>query len=254
MIKSSISISLIFLLLTGCATRSAHEQLQLDYEQLKLAHEQLKANLTTHNQHFNQYKTRSEKRHTGVENEMQLFKEAYNPKLHTLLNKNLNEAKSFHKKILAILKRATKLEKKLEKLSQLSTKNFEITDRNAQSSTAKNVVNEFTDLKAHWRQTISKLKSIARDSQDLAEQAEDSANEARQFAKDAKYKAKNAASDANKVNDLRDELNNLASKISDMKPAIRELKSKNSYEKNEIKRLMELYKDLNEKVRKLDRK
>lgn len=221
------------LLLTGCVT-------QRDYDQLK--------------SEFAQSKRSAELRDQKIRKEILLFKQAYNPEQHDLLYKNIDESKAYYKKVLVILNDMKQLEKKLKDVAIKAKKNSLITEKNANTSKSKNVVNEFLALKKKWQQTIRNLNDKSTELQNLATKSENAASVASKFSVKAKAAVSDAAKTVYRVNRLNRNIVELQSNIRFMKLALSNLRDQYNPTQHNKEILFELYKNLEARVRAVEKR
>ena len=231
-----VSVLLATILFSGCVSISDYRKLQSE---------------------FNDFKAYSIEKQKYIENDISLFKEAYNPELHITLNKNLDESALYLSRLREIYTEMGNIEINARKLLDDSQIDRNIIAENAKSSVSQNVVNEFYTLRNKWDTTLSDLIKLSVNANDSANKAKDEAIKAGERSISAERAANKAAENSQIALGLNKNIVDLSNRIQQIDIFLKQIQSSyasmDSETKKNIDLLSNLYKSIIIKIEDIER-
>lgn len=209
--RKKVYLFLMFLMVSlfGCANKSYYQQINLEIAKLKNDSERL-------------------------QNDMALFKKAYNPELQEVFSENILEAEKHKKSIEKIQNDIENISNRIHVLLRESEHDRMLISENLQTSTAENIVNEFRQLNIEWDNTIFELSNLVAASEKASVSSHRAAMQAAEKAGAAERSADYASQSMNMIEEQRRSLSKIRDKIRNVEMEIRKLgKRLNEIDKSE---------------------
>jgi methyl-accepting chemotaxis protein len=187
--------------LFGCANQSFYQQIDLEIAQLKNDSERL-------------------------QNDMALFKKAYNPELQEVFSENILEAEKHRKSIEKIQNDIENMSNNIHVLLSESEYDRMLISENLETSTAENIVNEFRQLNIEWDNTVFELSNLVAASERAAVSSHQAAIQAAEKAGAAEQSADYASQSMNMIEEQRRSLSRIRDKIRNAEAEIRKLRKR----------------------------
>jgi len=193
-----LSVLLLAVITSGCASKSEYQRLNFEITKLKNDSERLRS-------------------------DMALFKKAYNPELQEVFSENVLTAKKYRKSIEKTQYDIENLSDKINDLFHESENDRMLISENLQTTTAKNIVNEFKQLNIEWDATIFELSNLLRNSEKAAASSHNAAIQAAEKAGSAEQSADYVAEYINIINRQTRSLSRVRDKLNDLEFKIRKI-------------------------------
>jgi methyl-accepting chemotaxis protein len=186
----------------GCASTSDHRQLRLEFEHLKYE---------------------SEKQYSELQNDMALFKDAYNPELHELFSENLSAAERYRKLIKEIKNDMEDISDKINILLRESENDRLLISENLKTATVENIINEFRQLNNKWETTVFELTNLVKRSERAIESSHQAAIQAAEKAGSAERSADYVYESMDLINEQSKSLSRMREKVKNIELKIRKI-------------------------------
>ena len=189
-------VLLTIIFTAGCASRSDYSRLNLEIAQLK--DESVK-----------------------LQNDMAMFKKAYNPEMQELFSENLLAAQNYRKSIEKTNNDIDNISIQINNILHESENDRMLISENLRTSAAENVINEFRLLNREWDATVFELSNLTRNSDRAVQSAHHAAIQAAEKAGSAERSAEIVSEYVNRIkeqtrslHDVHEKLKNLEIRIS----------------------------------------
>lgn len=175
-----LMVFLTLILLYGCASTSEYNKLRVEFEQLKQE---------------NKIQT------SQLNDQMAMFRQAYDPELHEIFVKNITEVEHHRDAISKLKTEISNISSKIDRLLQESESDRMVIAENMRTSKAQNIVNEFRQLNAGWQITLNELTNLARNSEKAVDDSYMAAMRASEMAGAAERSADYAVASFNRIDE-----------------------------------------------------
>jgi methyl-accepting chemotaxis protein len=183
---------------SGCSSRSDYRRLTLEISQLKNESEKL-------------------------QNDMAMFKKAYNPELQELFSENILAAQNYRKSIEKTNSDIENISIQINNILHESENDRMLISENLRTSTTENVVNEFRQLNKKWDATVFELSNMVRNSERAVQSTHQAAIQAAEKAGAAERSADYLTEYVNRINEQTRSLHDVHEKLKNIENRIRKI-------------------------------